>query len=141
MRRGWLPLLLLFPALATAGIYRWTDADGQVHISDRPPPDSAVEQVEIRVNTYRAPPATPAAAPVVMYSAAWCGVCRKAKRYLQAQGIPFQERDIDASRENRRRFEALGGKGVPLILVGEEKMRGFSEARLETMLKAGGHRF
>ncbi|HKL77885.1 MAG TPA: DUF4124 domain-containing protein, partial [Gammaproteobacteria bacterium] len=32
-------LAVLLPSLAGAGdVYRWTDADGEVHFGDRPPP-------------------------------------------------------------------------------------------------------
>jgi hypothetical protein len=44
--RGWLCLLLL-PGLATAEIYRWVDANGQVHFGQRPA-GAGAEQVEVR---------------------------------------------------------------------------------------------
>lgn len=44
--RIWLGVLLL-PALASAQIYRWTDAHGQVHFSERPNASGA-EVVEVR---------------------------------------------------------------------------------------------
>ncbi|NQD92239.1 DUF4124 domain-containing protein [Pseudomonas sp. CrR25] len=39
--------LLLLPGLAAAEIYRWVDADGQVHFGQRPAAPGA-EQVEVR---------------------------------------------------------------------------------------------
>jgi hypothetical protein len=39
--------LLLLPGLAAAEIYRWTDANGQVHFSQRPTAAGA-EQVEVK---------------------------------------------------------------------------------------------
>ncbi|MBH0178654.1 MAG: DUF4124 domain-containing protein [Nitrospira sp.] len=30
--------LLLFPAVGTAGLYQWTDAQGNLHLTDTPPP-------------------------------------------------------------------------------------------------------
>ena len=44
--RYWLCLLVL-PGLATAEIYRWTDANGQVHFGQRPAASGA-ERVEVR---------------------------------------------------------------------------------------------
>ena len=32
--------LVLFPAVGTAGLYQWTDAQGNLHITDTPPPVS-----------------------------------------------------------------------------------------------------
>ena len=32
---------------------------------------------------------------VVMFSAEWCGVCKKAAQWMKAQNIPFVERDVE----------------------------------------------
>lgn len=45
--RALLLLFTLLPSLATAEIYRWTDAQGRVHFSQRPQAASA-ERVEVR---------------------------------------------------------------------------------------------
>ena len=42
--RALLLTLILMPALASAQIYRWTDADGRVHFGQRPP--AGAEQIE-----------------------------------------------------------------------------------------------
>ena len=42
-----LVLLLLVPALASAEIYRWTDAQGRVHFSEKPG-GAGAEQVEVK---------------------------------------------------------------------------------------------
>jgi glutaredoxin len=34
---------------------------------------------------------------LVVYSAAWCPDCREAKRFLQKNGIPYEEVDIEAT--------------------------------------------
>lgn len=42
-------ILLLLPLAALAGGYRWTDENGKVHFSDKPPPDAeAAEEIEIQ---------------------------------------------------------------------------------------------
>jgi glutaredoxin len=56
------------------------------------------------------------------------GVCKRAKRYFKANNIPFVEYDIEKSRKAAREYKKLGGRGVPLILVGKQRMSGFSEA-------------
>jgi glutaredoxin len=63
---------------------------------------------------------------VVMYSAPWCAACKGAKRFFREKGIPFREMDIQKSRLARREFDRLNGRGVPLILVGDKRMNGFS---------------
>jgi hypothetical protein len=39
--------LISLASVATAGIYRWTDANGKVHFGDRPPPQVERQQVEV----------------------------------------------------------------------------------------------
>lgn len=132
----WVCGLLVLDAgeAAAAGIYRWVDAEGGVHFGDRPPAAQAASPVEVRVNTYPAPSietlgGPPAAADrVVMYSASWCGVCRQAKEYFRRKGIHYAEYDIETSDRGRRDFARLGAKGVPVILVGNRRLNGFSEA-------------
>ncbi|MFG0380388.1 DUF4124 domain-containing protein [Pseudomonas sp. zbq_18] len=45
--RHLLVVFLLVPAMASAQIYRWTDAQGRVHFSERPG-GAGAEQVEVR---------------------------------------------------------------------------------------------
>ena len=119
-----------------AEIYSWKDAAGQVHFGDQPPAGQAKEIVRPRINTIETARVTPvkaAAAGIVMYSAEWCGVCKRAKRYFAAHGVSYDEIDIDASDANRQGFEALGGRGVPLILVGTGRMDGFDPQLFEAM--------
>ena len=68
---------------------------------------------------------------VVMYSASWCGVCKRARKWLTANAIPFKEFDIDQSTQGARDFRQLRGKGVPIILVGKKRLNGFSPAAFE----------
>lgn len=73
-------------------------------------------------------------APVVMYSTQWCPYCRKAEAYFKRHKIAFIEYDIEASVENRERFTRLGGSAVPLILVGDRRMQGFSARSFKALL-------
>ena len=138
-------LMLLLPSLAFAEIYKWVDAQGRVHFGDAPKHNVNAEKVVVNVNSYRhvtvetndlfedSSPVT--AKRVTMYSTEWCGYCKKAKRYFQKNQINFVEYDIEKNVQAKRRFDALGGRGVPLILVGKQKMSGFDEARFEQMVK------
>jgi glutaredoxin len=62
----------------------------------------------------------------IMYSASWCGVCKKAKRYFEENGITYTEYDVEKSAKGEAEFKRLGAKGVPVILVGNRRMNGFS---------------
>jgi hypothetical protein len=41
-------LLVVSTSLALAETWRWTDAEGQVHFGDRPPPDVQAEQIKLQ---------------------------------------------------------------------------------------------
>jgi len=134
-------LLLLLVSIGadpvTAEIYRWTDANGAVHFSDRQARDRVSETVDVRVNTYEsvsyARPRLQASKKVVMYSASWCGICTKAKRYFEAHGIPYKEYDVERSEKGRADYQRLNASGVPVILVGKSRMDGFSERGFEEL--------
>lgn len=58
---------------------------------------------------------------------------KKARRYFQKNGIAFIEYDIEKDKAAARRHKKLGGTGIPLILFGKKRMKGFSESRFERM--------
>jgi len=62
-----------------------------------------------------------------MYSASWCTVCKKAKKYFRERGISYTEYDIEKSAKGRREYDKLGARGVPVILVGNKRLNGFTE--------------
>ena len=140
-------IVLSFPISQAQGeIYRWTDAQGSIHFGDRPPVEAKTEKIDIRVNTYESveikynpdwsresDKRRQGTDQVVMYSAQWCGVCKTAKAYFKENNIPFQELDIDKSEKARKDFEKLKGRGVPIILLGDKRMNGFSPKRFADM--------
>jgi len=143
--------LFLIAALAAASaagaqtIYRWTDAQGKIHYTSDPPPGASRDVVRPRVNSYAAPasagvpaaappPAAAPAGPVVMYATSWCPYCAKARAYFSRNGIAYTEYDIEKSATANAEFKRLGGRGVPLILVGRETMRGFSDEGMDALL-------
>lgn len=87
--------------------------------------------------------ARPAQAPLTMYSASWCGVCNKARGFLQKNGVAFVEKDIEkdkgAARELAEKARAAGvdASGVPVFDVGGRLMPGFDGPRLLEMVRGG----
>lgn len=75
------------------------------------------------------------AGPVTVFSTQWCGYCKKTKHFLKTHDIPFNERDIEASDAARDAFDRLGGNGVPLVLVGDRVVRGYSLGSLREALE------
>jgi len=75
--------------------------------------------------------------PVVMYSTAWCGVCKRARGYFEEKGVAFEERDVDEDPQARAEYELLNPRrSVPTIKIGDEVVVGFSAAAVERALDA-----
>ena len=82
-----------------------------------------------------APPAQAESTPdVVMYATSWCPYCAQARAYFARAGIAYVEHDVEKSASAHVEFKRLGGRGVPLIVVGREKLNGFSEQGFEHLL-------
>ena len=72
---------------------------------------------------------------VIVYGTSWCGYCAAARTFLQVNGVAFSDVDIEKNPEGRAAYQKVGGNGsVPLIQVGEETMRGYSESHLRDLL-------
>jgi glutaredoxin len=69
----------------------------------------------------------------------WCGYCRQARAYLTSRGIPFEDLDVEISAQGKQEYRELKGRGVPIILVGNQRMNGYSQAQLDSMLRTAGH--
>lgn len=153
--KTWIGIAVLASAFASAfaahagTLYKSVGPDGRIIYSDQPPADSKVEKTIAFTNL----PATPLPAAVlryreelqkgvqkrladpgnkadsgqtVLFSAEWCGYCRKAKAYLAEKRIPYREYDVD-TQEGMRALAALGeGKGIPVLVRNGRKTQGFS---------------
>lgn len=150
-----LVMLQLTAGPGDAVMYKWVDPNGVVHFSDTPPPSD--QEPETRETTiYKAPEPAPAqlkrqkASPstsrkveskkaavrsrpkvgdnkVEIFTADWCGYCKKAIALLKANNIPFKQHDIEKDTGARKRMESLGGRGgVPFAIINGEKIHGFS---------------
>ncbi len=70
---------------------------------------------------------------VVLYAAAWCGFCKRAKAYLTRKGVPYQEFDIDAQEGMAAFARAGGGNAVPLLIADGRRVQGFSVAAYDAL--------
>lgn len=71
---------------------------------------------------------------IVLYSADWCGACRKAKRYLDGRGVAYEERNVDNPRFAAELFEKTGERGIPVIEVDGRVVTGFSAKRYAELI-------
>ena len=126
-----------------AEVYKWTDENGRIHYSDKKPGNQSSEEVKIRPHTQAVtqpiPQGTETKDPkslnteedlkpykkkqkVTMYGASWCGYCKSARAYFKKNKIRYTEYDIDKNANARKRYEKLGGTGVPLIVAKRKQM-------------------
>jgi len=78
---------------------------------------------------------TQANARVVLYATDWCGYCKLTRRFLDQKGIPYREFDIEKDAEARKAYEALGGRGIPMLDVNGTLIRGYEPEAILTALK------
>jgi glutaredoxin len=78
---------------------------------------------------------------VTMYGASWCGPCRAVRGFLTRHAVSFDYRDID-NEKNRARFHAVTGRqrGIPLVVIDGEKVRGANLKGLRLILERKGIR-
>lgn len=79
-------------------------------------------------------------ASVVVYGASWCSACRQAESWLEDNGIPFVEKDIEedpeARAEMQRKARAAGvpTTGIPVIDVNGRLLTGFDPGAMRRAL-------
>ncbi len=134
-------LLMLCSNPVNAEIYKWVDDHGKVHFTDNPPKGKHTEKVELKINTYTSVEIKPLVerlgktGKVVMYTATWCGICKTAKNYFRKNNIPYVSYDVEKSRVGKIDFKLLGGRSVPIIIVGNTRMNGFTASKFERLYK------
>lgn len=147
-----LPLLLIAVAAVAQPLYRNVDRNGKVTYSDQP---SAAD----------ARPATPGGGnvtaiggggntgaglpyelrqvvqryPVTIYTSDECGPCSAGKSLLTTRGVPFDERLIKTDADTAALQRMSGQNSLPLLQIGSQQLRGFSDAEWSQYLDAAGY--
>ena len=75
---------------------------------------------------------------VTVFGFEGCPYCRQLTAYLRDEGIDYVNMDVERNPSAKREFRRLGGRGVPLTIVGSESVRGFDRARMAEFLRAQG---
>ncbi|MGE6659450.1 glutaredoxin family protein [Pseudomonas sp. NPDC077408] len=106
---------------------------------DKPKDKDQAEQLSLKINSYESvsyesfPPAqghSIATRHHVLSSLV--RHCKQARQYLQRNGISFVEHDIEKNQNARRAYDAMGGNGVPVILVENKRLNGFTVADFQS---------
>jgi glutaredoxin len=135
-------------AQAQTSVYRWVDKDGKVHFSDAPPSEEAREVSQKRmgggyVDEGQLPYATQMAmrrSPVTLYTSRDCGdLCASGRELLVNRGIPYSERNAQTPAEAENIRKLVGSLEVPVLVVGEISLKGFSEAPWHSALDGAGY--
>lgn len=74
---------------------------------------------------------------VVMLSAEWCGYCNRLRADLNRRNVPFAEFDVEKTSAGRGAWKELGGRGVPVTLVGDQVIRGYDPQRILALAASG----
>lgn len=72
---------------------------------------------------------------VILYATSWCGYCVKARKLLEENNVEYFEYDIEKSTEGKRQHKALGGSGIPVLLINGETIKGYNPELILKLLK------
>ena len=115
---------------------QWRDSAGRVSLS----PNRVVRPQTPTRSTPSWDPGVAAGRPpeVVVYTAPWCGWCRKTLAWLDEHDVDYQNKDIDTNESWRSELmEKIGAAAVPLVEIDDQKIRGFSPERMRRALDSG----
>jgi glutaredoxin len=60
------------------------------------------------------------------------------KVYLSRKGVQFEEYNVSMDREALMRLVKMGYRTTPVAVIGDEKVVGYSPAKLDAALSAAG---
>ncbi|MDA8155771.1 MAG: DUF4124 domain-containing protein [Actinomycetota bacterium] len=128
-------LACLFIQPATAQMYQWKDANGNMVFGDSPPPGADATDKQIRLNKIVRPETPHKSSPVrasmakkpegaasnvhvTLYGASWCPYCKKVRAYLVSRGVDLTEYDVDNNKEKASEARMKSGQnGIPVTDV------------------------
>ena len=132
-------------------IYRIVGPDGRVTFSDKPPleanakagpPPTVMMPSSGRADTSNLPFELRQAAnryPVTLYTAPGCGPCANGRAMLSQRGVPFAEKTITSNDDIEALKRMAGAASVPLLTVGGQQLKGYSESEWVQFLDAAGY--
>lgn len=76
---------------------------------------------------------------IVMMAAEWCGYCRKQQKEFEMANVRYRILDVDTP-EGDRAMRALGARGVPTTVIGQQVVYGYNTPELKEKLAPLGYR-
>lgn len=77
--------------------------------------------------------------PVTIYTSENCSGCSAGRSLLTTRGIPFDERTIKSAEDVAALQRLSGQSGVPLLTIGAQQLKGFSDSEWSQYLDAAGY--
>lgn len=135
---------------AAQGVYRQVGPDGRVTFTDQPPP--AATAPGAGAGSASAAGGNDATAglpfelrqvasryPVVLYSGKDCAPCNTGRNLLNARGIPYTEKTVSTNEDIETLKRLTGDASLPVLTIGAQKLRGFSDSEWSQYLTAAGY--
>lgn len=76
---------------------------------------------------------------IVMLAAQWCGYCEKLRKDFELADVRYRIIDIDTA-EGQRAMSAVGARGVPVTIVGQDIVYGYNMDEIKQRLEPLGYR-
>lgn len=135
-------LLLFFCTAAQAELYKWEDENGNIQITDYPPPPKSGKKVQVydydsmQEEKETSKDETSKESDVVLYTKDSCKDCDKAREFLKSKNIPFKEYNMDSDQEAAKKRKAIdNSEDVPFAIIKKSQVYGFSESIYSRLLK------
>ena len=133
--------------LAAAQLYQWKDAQGKMVYSDQQPPPSVRNSQQktfkggvSEVGESYATKTAREKNPITLYANACGAPCDQARQLLTERGVPFSNKDPQASPEAQAELQKLTGRlSVPVLVVGSDKVDGFETGQWQAILYRAGY--
>lgn len=130
-------------------VYRIVGPNGQVTFSDQPPPSATGKTSTMDVGSSGPAASGPALPfdlqqvvrkyPVTLYTGTSCGPCGSGRALLTSRGVPFTEHTITTAQDTEALQHLSGGNSLPLLTIGTQQLKGFSETEWADYLNAAGY--
>ena len=137
---------LMLAAAAQAQVYRVVGPDGRVTYSDTPPAAQAPAPAQDAAAPRGGSPGLPYQLgqtaqryPVTLYTASQCAPCTSGRNLLVNRGVPFAEKTIESGGDVAALQRLVGGGDLPLLTIGAQHLKGFSDAEWSQYLDAAGY--
>jgi glutaredoxin len=143
-------LIFVIYGTANADFYKWEDEEGNVHITDYPPPDQSNKNIRIyKDESGSSKPAqdeeqgetakddkVKKEPDVILYTKNSCDDCDKARDFLKSKNIKFTEYNMDEdTKAVKKRKDIDDSDDVPFAIINKNHVYGFSESAYNRLLK------